>query len=700
MGTADLRKRELLQLARYYEPTKVGINPKSLAFYSVRWDDTPMVRRHKAVVQLVVLLFCGLATLGYLLADQLILMGLGIWVSSFDHHDLEIVAYDDSGHQLDSVSFFRTWFPAMVVRDRTGVACFGMQHGLGFLRIAVPTGDRVTLDILWPVPGFGKVLLTADNGGIGYSTDADSRQVIELPEEFARSRIARVRRWIAEHVGGTARSYQADAELKSAENLLTQGGAAAVSERGSIYSAALRLAMVAGEDEVLSEAREAISRRRGEISVQITDSSGAVLRNAPVWITQQRPNFDFGVYDDQPDAYSIKLLTQAGLNYAAINMSWPRTEPQQDLFSFASFDQLCDLGGLEKTHASICAHNLVRFTPGDMPAYMKKFQGDPVAISNVVREHLRKLVAHYGDRVAIWEINNEGNAAWARWGLDENGMLQVLRAAAEEVRKDAPRQKILVSVTLPLGEDAAFKNYPLMGLMSYGQIDARSIDTYQWVRDLKRAGVPYDLLGLQFYNGAYVYVIPGGIQVEYIDMFRFACELDRFAGLGKPLLISELSVGTYPYKGRGSSWWHGCPSQAVQADFLADAFTIAYGDGDVQGINWWNLFDKNSFAEEGGLVDLEGRPKLAYFRLAELLQNWRSEKEKITGQDGSVTFDVLPGEYRVKSRIGAIEFAAVAQVVERTTTHIVLAPRKSARATHGVRYQSLGARAAAKTGPG
>lgn len=660
-----------------------------------------MIRHHKwAAIQLVVLSICGLATLGYLLADQFILMGLGIWVSSFQHHDLEIVAYDESGDQLNSVSFFRTWFPAMVVRDRTGVACFGMQHGLGFPRIAVPVGDRVTLDILWPVPGFGKVLLTADNAGAGYSTDADSRQVIELPEEFARSRIARVRRWIVEHVGGKARSGEADAELKSAENLLTQARAATVGERGAMYSAALRLAMVAGEDEVLSEAQESISRRRGEISVQVTDSSGAVLRNAPVWISQQRPDFEFGVFEDRYDASAVKLLKQAGLNYTALNMSWPRTEPQQDLFSFASFDQHCNFNGLEKEHFSICAHNLIRLTPSDMPAYMKKFRGDPVAISKVVREHLRKLVEHYGDRVAIWEINNEGNAAWARWGLDENGILQVVRAAAEEVRRDAPHQKILVSVTLPLGEDAAFKNYPLMGLMSFGQIDARSIDTYQWVGDLKRAGVPYDLLGLQFYNGAYVYVIPGGIQVEYIDMFRFACELDRFAGFGKPLLISEISVGTYPYKGVGSSWWHGTPSQAMQADFLADAFTIAYGRDDVRGINWWGLFDKDSFAREGGLVDLEGRRKLAYSRLAELLRNWRSEEQKITGRDGSVTFDVLPGEYRVKSRIGASEVESLAWVAERTTTRITIEPDKKTWATHGVRYESLGARGIAKRGPG
>jgi GH35 family endo-1,4-beta-xylanase len=700
MGTADLRKRELLQLAQYYEPTKVGINPKSLALYRVRWDDMPMIRRHKAVVQLVVLLFCGLATLGYLLADQLILTGLGIWVSSFDHHDLKIIAYDDSGHQLDSVSFFRTWFPAMVVRDRTGVACFGMQHGLGFPRIAVPTGDRVTLDILWPVPGFGKVLLTADNGGIGYSTDADSRQVIELPEEFARSRIARVRRWIAEHVGGTARSHQADAELKSAENLLTQGRAAAVSERGSIYSAALRLAMVAGEDEVLLEAREAILRRRGEISVRVTDSNGAVSRNTPVWITQQRPDFEFGVFNDGYDDSAVKLLTHAGLDYTALNMSWTRTEPQPNSFSFASFDRLCDLDGLEKEHFSICAHNLIRLTSSDMPVYMKKFQGDPVAISNVVRAHVRKLVTHYGDRVAIWEINNEGNAAWARWGLNENGILQVVRAAAEEVRKDAPRQKILISVTLPLGEDAAFKSYPFMGLMSYGQIDARSVDTFQWVGDLKRARVPYDLLGLQFYNGAYVYVIPSGLQVEYIDMFRFACELDRFAGFGKPLLISEISVGTYPYKGRGNSWWHGSPSQTTQADFLADAFTIAYGREDVRGINWWGLFDKDSFAREGGLVDLEGRPKLAYIRLAELLRNWRSEAQKVTGQDGGVSFDVLPGEYRVKSRIGSSEFESLARVTERSTTHVLIEPVRQAQTSRGVRYQSWGARGGAKKGPG
>jgi GH35 family endo-1,4-beta-xylanase len=648
-----------------------------------------VIRDHKWVLaQLVVISFCGLAILGYLLADQLILIGFSFWVSRFDHCDLEIVAYDESGSQLTSGAFLRTWLPALIVRDKNGFVCFGIQHGLRSTRIAVPSGDRVTLDLLWPVAGFGKVLLTADNGGIGYSTDADSRQVIQLPEEFARSRITRVQRWINEHVGGKARSQEADAKLKKAENLLKQARAAAVGKRGAMYSIALRLAMEAGEDEVLTEARESISRRWGEISVQVSDSKGAALPNAPVWLRQQRSDFEFGVFDDRRDAYAMGLLTQAGLNYAVLDMTWVRTQPQQNFTSFASFDQSCNLDGLEKEHFSLCAHNLVRFTPDNMPAYMKQFQGDPVAISELVREHVRRLVAHYGDRVKIWEISNEGNTAWARWGLDENGILQVVRAAAEEIRRDAPNQKLLVSVTLPLGEDAAFKNYPLMGLISRGRIDARSIDTYQWIGDLKRAGVSYDLLGLQFYNGAYVDLIPGGIQVEYIDMFRLACELDRFASFGKPLLVSEISVGSYPYRGWGNSWLHNSPSQAEQAEFLVDAFTIAYGREDVRGVNWWNLFDQDSFVKEGGLVDLDRRPKLAYSRLAELLRGWRGDQKKATGPDGRVKFDVLPGEYSVKSRVGTGELESSARVIKGSTTVVTIEPQRKAFATREIRSQS------------
>src|SRR5208282_1454594 len=80
--------------------------------------------------------------------------------------------------------------------------CFGVQCGLGTPRLAIPAAEPVSFELLWPVSGFGKVLLSADNGGHGYRVSAGAYTRIELMPELARSRLAELERWISHHNQG------------------------------------------------------------------------------------------------------------------------------------------------------------------------------------------------------------------------------------------------------------------------------------------------------------------------------------------------------------------------------------------------------------------------------------------------------------------------------------------------------------------
>jgi hypothetical protein len=217
-----------------------------------------------------------------------------------------------------------------------------------------------------------------------------------------------------------------------------------------------------------------------------------------------------------------------------------------------------------------------------------------------------------------------------------------------------------------------------------GRIGPASVDAYTYLESLSRADVPYDILALQIYNGAWMN-IAWGVQVPAIDLFRLARILDRYGKLGKPLQIAEVAVGSVDYGTASGSWWHAKADQATQADYLEGVFTIAYGTPRVQGINWWGLYDDYRFVEAGGLYDKSHQPKLAARRLVDLLARWRSSGQVTTGVDGWASFQGGAGDYEVTAQPGGGPVSAAARILQQQTTTVVVqaaskvAPRPASR---------------------
>jgi len=614
----------------------------------------------------------------YLLLDHLVLLGLGAWVARGNHGTIEIIAFDEYGKPLDSVGFLRTWLPGMIVRDQSGTPVFAVQYGLGTPRIAVPSGQAVTLEILWPVPGFGKVLVPADNSGRGYRVPAGASVRIELLPELARSRTLQVKHWTATHNGEEFASAQAAREIDSASQLIAQiDRSTDPAQRARISLDALRLALTAGEKEVLAEARATIrTRRRGDMRVRVEDFDGRPIPGAKIHFDQRRFDFLFGVYSHGYDADTIARLKAMGLNYAMLFMTWNRTEPHPGVYSLDEVDRFFKPGALRNDGFTLGGHALVWFANGEVPRFIQELRGKPDDLIAATREHVRKIVSHYKDEVQVWEAMNEGHPQWSRWNLDDEDLVRVVKASAQEIRKSAPASSIMVQVTLPLGEDVALKHYPLISLVSWGRIGPASSDPYRYLEDLSRAGVPYDIVALQIYNGARVNVA-WGLQVPAIDLFRLALLLDRYGRLGKPIQIGEIAVGTSHHRSAFESWWHAEANETTQADYLEGAFTIAYGNPQVQGINWWGLYDDYRFVEDGGLFDRSRRPKLSALRLAELLEGWRSSGEVVTDQGGWASFEGAAGDYQITAEVGGESLGKPGHIAQGQTATVVFRVARS-----------------------
>jgi endo-1,4-beta-xylanase len=594
-----------------------------------------------------------IARIIYFFFDNFVLLGLSLWVHRYDYSDLGIVAFDISGRELGSAEFFRTWRPALIARDSGGAISFGIQHGVGSIRVALRRGKSSTFDILWPAPGFGKVLLRADNWGRGYLPARDGSTVIELVPELAVSRIGELHRWINEHNSGQLASSAARDHLQLAEALMGEIQREQQPRvRAALAYRALSAALHASEEEILAESRDSIRRNRQvAMRVTIVDPAGLPHINQPVHVRQQSADFLFGAYHDRYDPETIHRMVSAGLNYATLHLDWIRMEPRDGYFDFARLEEESAPRTLYELGFTLRGHALVWFPDAWMPSWMEVKRGDRRAVRDALKQFIDAMVHRYRQQVQIWEVSNEGHAAWARWGLDGDAMTDVVRSAAAEVSRIAPESQTIVNLALPLGEDVSLKYYPLINQFSAGRINSFADDPYGWAERLLKAGVQYDLIGLQFYSGCWVDVT-GGVQVPAIDLFRFATVLERYARLGKPIHISEIAAPSSNRAEPGAGFWHAPANPETQADYLEGVFTVAYGNPHVSAINWWDFYDEHAFAESGGLFDRDFNPKPSYLRLEELLASWRYEADLKTDAHGVVSFNGPPGSYLFTSAGG------------------------------------------------
>jgi endo-1,4-beta-xylanase len=74
--------------------------------------------------------------------------------------------------------------------------------------------------------------------------------------------------------------------------------------------------------------------------------------------------------------------------------------------------------------------------------------------------------------------------------------------------------------------------------------------------------------------------------------------------------------------GEARGQWHAPWSEAVQADWVEQVYTLAYSKPAIESVTWWDLSDQSTFWPFGGLLNRQNRPKAAYYRLQGLKRVW------------------------------------------------------------------------------
>ena len=138
---------------------------------------------------------------------------------------------------------------------------------------------------------------------------------------------------------------------------------------------------------------------------------------------------------------------------------------------------------------------------------------------------------------------------------------------------------------------------------------------YAYLQDCMKAGVQFEIVGLQMYYPEY-------------DLFEIDRMLEKYAKLGKPILVTEMGCSSAPgidpnaQRKKATAGWHGPWTETMQADWVAGIYTICYSKPYVQGVGWWDIADAVSFWPYGGLCRGDLSPKPSYLRLQALEKKW------------------------------------------------------------------------------
>lgn len=447
-----------------------------------------------------------------------------------------------------------------------------------------PPPFPVTIAARLPVPEFGQVTLYADNQGRGYNpTDFP----INLPLESAHTRLQRVQsaldRWQQASFSFSLEVKQPLAKARAYLAALATTPTEAA--RQQLVYKALAAGLWAGERATLERAQQRIQRQG------------------------PRPDFLFGCncfgHPDTGPEYDRRLREL--FNFATLGLYWQGFEPQAGQPNFARSDGIVDW--LERSQITPKGHPLVWFHPAGIPDWLRNQPYEQV--KPLIQQRIRQVVQRYGDRIPYYDVINEANLVpWANeLNYSQAQLLELSQLATRTVGESHPSVRRIINL---FGLWAEYIPQAAADLPA----DRRPLSPYQYLQNCLTAGVSFEVIGIQLYY-------------PNQDMFEIDRQLDRFSQLGKPIHITELGVSSAATidpqaiipQPRGL--WHAPWSEAIQADWIEQFYTLCYSKPYIQAVSWWDLHDRGHFWPHGGLLRADLTPKTAYYRLQELLAQFR-----------------------------------------------------------------------------
>ncbi|MEM7756057.1 MAG: endo-1,4-beta-xylanase [Planctomycetota bacterium] len=394
-------------------------------------------------------------------------------------------------------------------------------------------------------------------------------------------------------------------------------------EAHRLATRALWLAVEASERLALADAaQDFVPRVSGELYASYLDRTpvghpGRAKSNAAILsadhaglILPQRPVLGSIV---SPGSFGSAAQTVAAksLDFLQMPMRWIEMEPTEGKYSFKQTDQWIEWA-VRKARLPVFAGPVIDFRSSCVPEWLYIWENDYETLRDLVYEHLRNLVTRYRRTIGRWTVIS-GVHVNDNFHFNFDQMMDLTRVCVAVARKLHPTAKIQVELTQPWGE--------------YFTKNRRSLPPILYAEMISQASIPIDGFSLRVQMGQ-----PEAGQSAR-DLMAFSAMLDRYAVLEKPLALTigvpsgtPEATNAPELADRQPGFWRGPWSPERQAEWATAVAGIALSKSFVQSVAWHELYDLPQAAEmpRGGLIDVQGKPKPAAARIAELREGLRN----------------------------------------------------------------------------
>jgi hypothetical protein len=322
--------------------------------------------------------------------------------------------------------------------------------------------------------------------------------------------------------------------------------------------------------------------------------------------TRSLPRGAFGCRIDPAGANEpYRRLLLANSDFACYPLRWKDLEPQEQAFNWREADEWMDF--LRRARVPVVAGPLVQFNEQSIPDWLYMWEHDYENVRDLLYEHIDRVVNRFGAQVVLWNVLS-GLHVNSQFSFTFDQLMDLTRMTVGQVKKVNAQARTMIELTQPWGE--------------YYATNQRSIPPLLYAEMIVQSGITFDIFGVQLRFG-----IPkdGGWQR---DLFQISSMLDRFAPLGKPLMISGMQVPSAMGEAQvGAGVWRKGWTEALQSKWIEAVTDIALSKPFVEAICWHDISDAASKQiPGGGLVTADLTPKHAYktwVALRRALSNYR-----------------------------------------------------------------------------
>ena len=436
--------------------------------------------------------------------------------------------------------------------------------------------EASALALLWPIKGFGKVLLPT-------TCLPDRTPPYILNVEIARAKLMQIvskqEDWsFFEEIKEFEKIYSQAQQLfiKAVQNISDPPTAAKLADE------ALEKAMIISEKMAMKQSETLFSARGRHHGF----GRGCLGCKAdPERITEPE--------------YVERLLELFG--FITIPVNWGQIESVKGHYDFSVIDKCVNV--LSKKRPVLGAGPLLCFSKEYLPKWLLESKAGFEQIRDTAYRFVSNIVSRYSSNIRAWRVVSCLNCL-NYFGFNFEQVLEMTRAANMAVKASSDRSLKIVEIGNLWGE--------------YYATTPSTIPPLVYVDMVIQSGINFEAFGLPMQFGKN----QAGMHVR--DMMQISSILDNFLLVGKPLCITEVEVpsqcGSGVYDEHISGIWHGQWNQMRQKQWVEQFYKIALSKPFVDVVTYSALADtKNNVAlTNSGLLTEQLEPKASFEALKKL----------------------------------------------------------------------------------